>query len=656
MFGEDDLVKSHKQRIDTIANMVVMCFGLVLARLWYLQIYNGKTLFRYSLENRLRKEVSPAPRGMIFDRNSALLVHNAPRFDAIIIPQYLKNDEESLTKLSSILDMSLDSIKKILEKNSTQASYRPVTIKKNISQQEVAIIETENSKMPGVSVTTFIGRMYSDEQIGAHLLGYISEISQSQLPKYRKRDEFNYKLGDFIGQSGLEEQLDLELRGVDGHQFMEVDARGRMKRHVGSDGLLKGITNIPPIPGHNVRLTIDRDLQLVAYEGLKDKAGAAVAIDVNTGEVLAMVSTPSFDPSQFSRGLSSEYWSTIVGDERNPMRDRNIQEHYPPGSTFKTITAIAALEEGIVDESTEVVCNGVFKLGRRPIHCWSKHGHGSVNIYKAIRESCDVYFYKIATKIDIDVLSKYARMLGLGVRSGITLPRETSGLVPSKEWKKKRSGVDWQVGDTVSCVIGQGYMLATPLQLAMAYSTISNGGKLYRPHLIKEVFSNTGEVEKRYAPEIVSEAKISEKTTNIIKRALYEVVNRPSGTAYWQRGQGIQMAGKTGTSQVMRFSADKIHSRCEDNDYKQRHHALFVGFAPESNPHIAVASIVEHGCHGGSAAGPVVRAIVTKYMEKYHPEERKKIMEIEKKQYQQIQLAKQQEEAKKAASETSDEE
>jgi len=631
MFGEDDIVKSHKQRVDTMANIIVMLFGIVVSRLWYLQIYNGKLFYRYSLENRLRKEVNPAPRGMIFSRNSELLVHNVPRFDAIVIPQYLKNSEESIAKLSSILDMSVENIKVILKKNATQASYRPVTIKKNISPQELAIIETENSKMPGVAVSPFISRMYTDQEIGAHLMGYISEISQSQLPKYRKRDDFNYKLGDFIGQSGLEEQFDLDIRGEDGYQFMEVDAQGRMKKHSLGDSLLKGISNQPPVPGHNLRLTIDRDLQRTAYNAIKGKAAAVIALDVQTGEVLSMVSTPSFDPAQFSRGLTPEYWQSINDDERNPLRDRLIQEHYPPGSTFKTITSIAALEEGIVDENTEVVCTGVFKLGKRPIHCWKKNGHGTVDIYRAIRESCDVFYYKIATKIDIDVLAKYARMLGFGAKTGIALPRETPGLIPSKDWKKKRNGIDWQVGDTVSCVIGQGYVLATPIQLAMAYATIANGGKLYRPHLIKEVFNNNGDVIKRVTPEIISEAKISKKTLDIVRKGLHQVAQEPTGTAFWYRGQGIDMAGKTGTSQVMRFSADKIHSRCEDNDYKMRHHGLFVSYAPFNDPKIAVAVLVEHGCHGASAGAPVAQAIITKYMEKYFPDFRKKQMDLEKK-------------------------
>ena len=346
-----------------------------------------------------------------------------------------------------------------------------------------------------------------------------------------------------------------------------------------------------------------------------------------------MVSRPSFDPSKFSKGLTSEYWSSLVNNDKNPLRDRTIQEHYAPGSTFKTITALAALEEGIVTEDTEVSCKGSFRLGRRPFHCWKRRGHGKVNIYKAIRESCDVYFYKVATKLDIDTLAKYAKGLGMGSKTGITLPRETSGLIPTKEWKLKRNGIEWQLGETLSCVIGQSYVLATPLQLAMSYAAIANNGKLYRPFLIKEVFSTIGDVIKKSTPEVVNQITLSEKNLKIIKEGLNQVVNNSKGTAWWQRGRGIHMAGKTGTSQVVRFSADKIYSKCEDNEYRFRHHGVFAAYAPVEDPKIAVGVVIEHGCHGSSAAAPVAREVITTYMKKYYPTIYKKNLEEDKKLY-----------------------
>lgn len=621
MFGEDDLVKSHKGRLDLIGNIILLSFLVIVIRLWYLQIYRGEQFYQYSLENRLRKEIIKAPRGMIFSRNNDLMVHNVPRFDAIIIPQYLQNREESLKKLADVLEMSVESIEAVLKRSRGQASYRPVLIKRNISRSEVAIIETESSKMPGVFVQTFISRMYRDREVGGHLLGYISEISQAQLPKFRKRDNYDYRLGDFIGQFGLEEQFDLYLRGEDGYEFMEVDARGRMKRHLGeTSNLFAGIENRPENPGNNIRLTVDRDLQLTAYESLGEKVGSVVALDVNTGEVLTMVSKPSFDPTQFSKGLTREYWESLVNDDRNPLRDRTIQEHYSPGSTYKTITALAALEEGLIDPDEEVMCRGTFRLGRRVYHDWKRNGHGMTDLYKSLRESVDVYYYKIATILDIDVLAKYSQKLGLGRRTGIDLPRETTGLIPTKDWKKKRFGEDWQLGETLSCAIGQSYVLTTPLQLAMSYAALANGGKLWRPHVVKEIFSTTGEIIHKAKPELLDQVEISEKTTNAIRRGLYEVVNKPGGTAYWYRGRGIRMAGKTGTSQVRSMTATELFSRCADMPYEHRHHGIFVAYAPAYDPKVAVAVVIEHGCSGSSAAAPVARDVVTAYMKKYEPE------------------------------------
>jgi penicillin-binding protein 2 len=633
MFGEDDLVRQHKGRADLIGNIIILCFLVILARLWYLQVFQGELFHKFSIENRLRPEVIKAPRGMIFSRNSQLLTDNIPRFDAIIIPQYLKNRAVTLKKLSQVLGMSEKSIKATLKKNRTQARYRPVTIKKNISLKEVSIIETENSKMPGVRVNTFISREYRDGNAGAHLLGYISEINQRQLPRYRKRDSYDYKLGDFIGQAGIEEKFDLQLRGDDGYEFVEVDARGRMRRNIRSNKLFPGIENKPVKPGNNIRLTIDRDMQMSAFKALEEKVGSAVAVDVKTGEILAMVSRPAFDPTKFSKGLTKEYWNSLVQDERNPLRDRAIQEHYAPGSTFKTFTAIAALEKKIVKADQELKCGGTYRLGRRVYHDWRRGGHGMTDVYKALRRSVDVYFYQIAVQLDIDDLAKYAKMFGFGEKTGISLSREIPGLIPTREWKLKKSGEEWQLGETLSCVIGQSFVLATPLQLAMAYATIANNGTLLRPYLIKEIFSNSGEIIERYQPKEVGKIEVDPKNLKAVQQGLYQVANHPRGTAFWYRGKGLKLAGKTGTAQVRSMSKKELFARCEEMPYKDRHHGIFVGYVPFDDPKIAVAAVVEHGCHGSSAAAPVVRDIATTYMKKYHPHEYKLNVEAQNKTY-----------------------
>jgi penicillin-binding protein 2 len=632
MFSEDDIVRGHKARADMVFNIIVIMFLVIIARLWYLQIYKGKEFYQFAMENRLRKEDVKAPRGMIFSRNNEILIQNAPRFDAVVIPQYLRNRKETFERLGKIVEMDTESIERIMQRNAHQARYIPVVIKKNLSQREVAIIETESSKLPGVNVDTFISREYTDKEIGAHLLGYISEITQAQLPRYRKRDKFNYKLGDFIGQAGIEEQYDLELRGEDGHEFMEVDARGRMKRHISSTDIFSGIKNKDAKAGNNIRLTIDRQIQLAASKALEGHVGSAVAVDIETGEILAMVSTPSFDPAVFSRGISREEWLSLSNDENRPLRDRTIQEHYSPGSVFKTFTLIAALEEKIYEPDQIVPCGPTFQLGRRTYHDWKKQGHGPTDAVKSLRESVDVYYYRIGTQLKIDKLAEYAKMFGLGTKTGISLANEIPGLIPTEEWKKKRNGEDWQLGETLSCVIGQSYVLTTPLQLAMSYAAIANGGKLYRPHLVKEIFTNNGEIVKRFESELVSEAKISDRTLNVVRRGLYEVVNERRGTAWWSRGRGIRMAGKTGTAQVRSFNKKELFSRCDQMPYHHRHHGLFAGYAPYDDPKIAFAVVIEHGC-GGSKAAPVARDIATSYMKNYQPELYAKYSEEDRIQY-----------------------
>jgi len=632
MFGDEELIKIHRARATQIANIIVFCFAIVFVRLWYLQIYKGELYHKFSIQNRLRKETIRSPRGMIFDRNKELLVDNIPRFDAILTRQFLSKKDETLARLSEILNMDLVKIKKRIKKKSSQPKYRPIIIKKNISLEAVAKIETENASLPGVSVDTFISRQYVDKEVGAHLLGYISEISQTQLPKYKKRDKLDYKLGDFIGQFGIEEQMDTSLRGGNGYAFVEVDALGRKKKYINTDNLFKGIEDEKPTPGLNLKMTIDRDMQIAGYKALVGKSGSVVAIDVKTGQVLTMVSTPAFDPTQFSKGLTTEYWNSLINNKENPLRDRNIQEHFSPGSTFKPFTAITALEEGIIDEKTKIRCHGSFKLGRRVYRSWKRYGTERVDVTDALRYSCNIFFYKVASELDIDVMAKYAKMFGFGQRTGIALPREVSGLFPTKEWKKKKNGQPWQQGETLSCAIGQSYVLTSTLQLANAYAAIATKGTMFKPYVVKEVFDNSGKLVKEFKPEKIREIKLKDSTWDVIQKGLYKVANMPKGTAYWRRGSGNQMAGKTGTSQVIKAQSEEaLYSKCEDQPYKFRHHGVFVAFAPFDDPKIAVASLVEHGCHGSSAAAPIVESVISTYMKKYMPEKQKEYAAKEKK-------------------------
>lgn len=619
MFGEEDVVKSHEERANTLTILIAVAFGLVLARLIFLQIIKGEILYQYSLENRLREEVIRAPRGVVLSRDNKVLVNNYPRFDVVLTRQYLKNEEKTLSRLSEILGISVENIKKTIKRNSFQAAYRPITIKKNVTVKEVALVETEGDDLPGISVEVFISRENTYGEVGAHVLGYISEISQDQLQFFSNRDHTNYKLGDYIGQFGIEKELDKFLRGVNGSEYVEVDALGRKKRYAKKDKIFHGIKDVSALPGHSVKLTLDVDMQLAAYESLSGKVGTAVALDVNSGEILTMVSNPAFEPSEFSKGVQKDYWTVLVNNPDKPLRDRSIQEHYSPGSTFKPFTAMALLSDKVFTEKSQISCTGGFPLGAKTYHCWKKYGHGAVDLKRAIRESCNSYFQKAALKLDIDTIARYAKMFGLGTRTGIELPRETSGLIPTEEWKLKRNGKAWQKGETLSCAIGQSYVLVTMLQMAAAYAGIANGGEILRPYVVKEIYDEKGKMVRQGVKRVISKAEVSESFLKSIREGLYEVVNQPTGTAYFHRGKGLEMAGKTGTSQVMGTTADKIYQKCELMPYEKRHHGLFVSYLPAQDPKLAIAVLVEHGCHGSSAAAPIASKIGEIYLKKYHP-------------------------------------
>lgn len=633
MFGDETLIKTHRKRSLQLANIIFLCFIIILIRLWYLQVYKGEIFYEFSLKNKLRKEAIAAPRGIVFDQNKKLLIDNRPRFDLVITPQYFQNKENTLALLTPIIDMKEEEILKTLEKYSYQAKYRPIIIKKNISFEEVSKIEEINALLPGVSVDTFISRDYLYKDVGAHLLGYVSEITPEQLPKYQKRDNFLYRPGDYIGQTGLEQQYNKFLRGKNGFEYVEVDALGRKKKYINTDNLFRGISDEAVEPGKNVFLTIDQDLQLAAKEGFKEFNGSLVAIEVDTGKVLAMYSSPSFDPTIFSRGVTSSKWNELVNHPGKPLRNRSVQDHFSPGSTFKPFTAITALENGLIHPDTEHRCHGIFRLGRRTYRSWKRWGKERVNVVGALQQSCNIFFYKLGADLKIDDIAKTAKMFGLSQRTGIDLPREVSGLIPTEDWKMKTFGKPWQGGETLSCSIGQSYILTTTIQLANAYAAIANKGKLFKPYIVQEIRSFKGELIKKYEPELIRNIELKDSTWTAIHQGLYDVVNTPKGTAFWRRGKGNQMAGKTGTSQVVKAkSEEQLYSKCSEMEYEYRHHGVFVGFAPYDSPKIAVAAIAEHGCGGSSAAAPIVEKVVNKYMKKYLPEKQKEYEKIEREQ------------------------
>lgn len=621
--GQEEQIREFQDRFRYLYAVAFIGLLLLLSRLVYLQILSGEKMRQYSEENRIKRVKVTAPRGMIFDRNRTLLIDNRPAFDLEIIPQYLRESKQTqqvVARLSKLIHMPEEEILGILEKARNQPSFLPVKVKTDLTRDEVAEIESWKIDMPGIEVREEIKRTNIHGEIASHLLGYIGEVNATELPSLNRQGT-KYKLGDNVGKFGLEQKLEEILRGVDGEELKEVDALGRIKLDKGKGRVLAENQDKAAIPGKNLILTVDQDLQLAATKAFGDKIGALVAIDPRSGEILAMLSRPSFDPTEFSRGISSTLWNKLLTNPNRPLRDKTLQDHYSPGSTFKIMTAVAGLEEGVIDEKTTFNCSGNMRVGNRVYHCWKKHGHGNVNVVSAITQSCDVFFYKTALKLrSVDDISKWAVHMGLGRKTGISLAREVPGLMPTEEWKQKRFNQPWNAGETLSVAIGQSFVLTTVLQLANAYAAIGNGGKLWKPYLVKEIESYEGQILREFKSEEMGKTELHQKTVELVKQGLWGVVNSQHGTAFSQRLPGMDFVGKTGTVQTMRMSADKLYGKCENWKFQERHHGFFVGFAPLKDPVIAVGVVAEHACHGASGAAPIAKAVIKTYLEKYYPD------------------------------------
>jgi penicillin-binding protein 2 len=571
---------------------------LLVTRLWYLQIIESADLMNLSESNRLRFVPIAASRGAILDRNGKILVGNTPSFSLAVIPQDVKDKDLLIARLSR--DLNLDRLELLAkwEKGKGRAKFYPIMLASGISRDQLEFLEENRLKLPGIDIEMKPVREYPNGPMAAHLLGHLGEISENELD----RPEFKeYNPGDYTGKSGIERNWERELHGNDGGRQIEVDARGRF---------LRSISETVPTVGNSLILTIDGELQRVAEESFGDKAGAAVVMDVNSGEILSFVSNPGFDPALFAGKMPPSKWNEYLEDIRHPLENKALKGQYPPGSTFKIITALAGLEQGIIDANTTFDCKGSYVVGNSRFKCWEKKGHGTVNLKRALRESCDVYFYQVGEKLGIDRIAACARELGLGKPLGIGLENEKGGMIPTLEWKEKKYGKKWYRGDTVSASIGQGYVLATPIQLASMISALANGGTVYRPYLVKRVMAPDGKVLKEFFPQVKKKVPFRSENFQLVKAGLLAVVNEPHGTGGAARLYEVKVAGKTGTSQVV-----KIRDNRGGIPYKYRDHALFVAFAPYDRPEVAVAVVVEHGEHGGSAAAPIVGRILRQYFE-----------------------------------------
>ena len=593
----------YKQRLIRVMICVAGAFFILLIRLFYLQVIQGQELRRLSENNCIRLQSTDPSRGMIFDRNGSLLVDNRPAFDLSIILKDAKPVDRTIEKLAKLIDVPVSELMKKLEHDKGVSSYKPILLKQDIGRDALAAVEVRKFDLPGIVVNVKPRRHYINRQSAAHLIGYLSEINADELRsgKYPER-----KGGDFIGKFGVEKVFEPFLKGKRGGRQVEVNVMGQV---------VKVLKTVDAQPGQNIYLTIDHILQEKAEALLEGAAGAVVAMDPETGDILVMASSPSFDQNAFVDGMSHKQWKSLISNPLRPMANKAIQGEYPPASTFKIITAIAGLEEGIVDEKTTMHCPGYYKYGNRVYRCWRHGGHGSVNIVKALAESCDVFFYQVGQKLGVDRLAFYAKACGLGLATGINLDDEAGGLIPTAAWKKRRTGIAWQGGETLSVAIGQGYDLATPLQMLVLTSALANGGTIYKPLILKSVKTADGKIVIQNKREVIGKLPAGKETLAIVKKGLWEVVNRPKGTGRIAHIKGIDISGKTGTAQVVGRKND--HDQFEKNVPERfKAHAWFVAYAPSVDPQIAVAVLVEHGEHGSSAAAPIAREIIRTYLEK----------------------------------------
>lgn len=567
--------------------ILIVTLAVLLVRLWDLQIMKGNEMKRLSEQNRIRIKKIVAPRGIIYDRNGKVLADTRPSFNIYITPEDIKDFDQTVNGLVQLIEMDRDDILDRLKNVSGLPASFPVKIKSDVTMDDVAKVEANRVFLPGVSIQIEPKRNYPYGKAFAHLLGYVSEISGEEL---KNKEYKHYSPGDFIGKNGLERAYEEYLRGIDGAKRVEVDAIGREVRTLDS---------VEPLAGHSLYLNIDTDMQVLVEKALEGKRGGVIALDPKTGNVIVLVSRPAFDPNKFTAGLTKQDLKEISSDKTRPFMNRVIQGRYPPGSTFKIAIALKALQDGVIKENTAFTCTGGFSFGNRVFKCWKKGGHGRVSIHRAIVESCDIFFYNVGLKLGIDRIHEIGDVIGLNKVTGIDLPGELSGFVPSSRWKEKTYGQKWYEGETVSVSIGQGAVWLTPIQLVQLASFVANEGVTFKPQIVNRIISPEGKVVKTFEPVIASETKLNKEVVKLIKEGMKGVVNEPSGTAYGSRVQTVNMSGKTGTAQVASLE-------------KQKHlgdHAWFIAFAPAENPSVAIAVLVEHGGHGASVSAPIAKIL-----------------------------------------------
>ncbi|HXU11327.1 MAG TPA: penicillin-binding protein 2 [Candidatus Binatia bacterium] len=592
-------------RILVIQALLGAVLVVYLLAFWYLQVVKVDHYRRLSDSNRLRRVTIMPLRGVIKDSENRVLANSRIAFNIRLDREKVPEMQAFLPRLAGILGIPETTLRERLAKYRGRPAFEPVILKEDVDLAEAAYIESRRLELPMLSVEVESRRNYLYGPLAAHALGYVGEVSEDQI---KADPSAAYDLGEIVGKAGVEKQYDSGLKGVKGWKQVVVNSFGREIQEI-EEGRKSN-------PGRALRLSIDLDLQRALEEAYADEAGSAVFLDPHSGAVLAMISRPAFDSNVFSRRFSQDTWEALVRDPRHPLQNRVSLSKFAPGSVFKIVMSIAALEEGIATPARADHCTGSWRFGDKTFQCWAirKGGHGYLRMREAIIQSCNVYFYRLGNEMGIDRISKWAHRFGFGEPTGIDLPHEESGTVPDPEWKKRANPRDpvWHPGETISVSIGQGALEVTPIQMAVFAAAIGNGGTLYRPHLVLSREVREGVEEDEHQDYVVRRIDMKAKTLEVIKDAMWGVVN-DEGTGGRARIAGRDICAKTGTAQVFKASRDVDADKLPK---ERRDHAWFVGFAPRDDPKIAWAVFVQNGGHGGTTAAPIARAVLERFFGK----------------------------------------
>jgi penicillin-binding protein 2 len=593
-------------RLIILGGVVILIFSLLASRLWYLQITKGQKYTEFSQGNRIRLVPEPALRGIIYDRNGVILAENRPAYQLQLVREDTPDFESTLEKVSQTLNLPFAELNDKIKANHDLAQFKPIVLVDDLEYEKAMYLETFQDDFPGVTIVVQPRRFYPYNNLAAHLIGYVGIVQEDwkELPEEKRSSS------QIVGHSGIELLENDYMIGLDGGRQAEVDHMGREIQVLGKP--------VASVPGENISLNLDIHLQKVATEAMSGESGAVIVMNPKTGEILAMASFPDFDPNLFSGGIDQKNWSSLLANPEHPLENKAIQGLYAPGSIFKVVTAYAGLDLGVITQQTESVCNGYFFIKGRgtPFKCWKEGGHGKVNLVNAIKGSCNVYFYNTGVGVGVDAIHKYANLFGLGKITGVGLQTEKAGLIPSSKWKKSTFKEPWYMGETPSAAIGQGYITTTPMQVINMINIIANDGLWMPPSLFKE--------QEGLRPQQIP---LKSEYLSLIREGMVAVVNSEGGTAKKVRFEEFTVAGKTATSQVISNKTLETLDEEEQARKKFQNHAWFVAFGPAEDPEISVLALVEHGGGGSKTAAPVVRKILSYYIDNIYQPKTEQILQ-----------------------------